>query len=605
LRTGLAEERAHWPPDYNAHFAWRTRQRAWLCEDPRRIESALEYYRTRPVAFIEHWGITFDPRNLGREDRAAYMPFIMFERQRQLIEFLTECVRDQQSGLVEKARDMGATWTCCAFSVHQWLFVPGAAIGWGSRLLDLVDRVGIKDSIFEKIRDFIRWMPPEFWPKGFWPEEHMPFLRIINPENGATIAGEGGDNMGRGGRKTMYFKDESAHYARPDLVEAALTSNTAVQIDISSVHGLGGAFQRRREAGQEWEPGRTIAPGITRVFVMDWRHNPAKTQDWYDREKRRYINEGNAHIWAQEVDRNYAASVIGTIIPREWVVAAVDAHKKLGFGDDGAWGGALDVADGGADTNAIAIRKGNVLKHVEEWVAPDAAVTARRAIGLCRPHMPDPPFVTAFELQYDCIGVGSTVKAEGNRLHEERLLPRGFVLAPWNAGDSPLNADKPIIPGDRQSPLNGDFYANLKAQGWWQLRGRFERTWRAVTHKELTELATLTDRTLDQQRRFQALKEALSGALEDPLGDYTYDDEDLIAIDAEAIPLATRLKLEKELSQPTIGYSSKLKLLVNKQPDGTKSPNLADSVMMAFWPVPTRRMGYISPQVLARAGTRG
>ena len=28
----------------------------------------------------------------------------------------------------------------------------------------------------------------------------------------------------------------------------------------------------------------------------------------------------------------------------------------------------------------------------------------------------------------------------------------------------------------RDTPLNKDFYTNLKAQGWWQLRRRFEKT---------------------------------------------------------------------------------------------------------------------------------
>jgi hypothetical protein len=50
---------------------------------------------------------------------------------------------------------------------------------------------------------------------------------------------EAGDNIGRGGRTLVYFKDESAHYEHPDLIEAALGDNTNVQIDISSVNGLG------------------------------------------------------------------------------------------------------------------------------------------------------------------------------------------------------------------------------------------------------------------------------------------------------------------------------------------------------------------------------
>src|SRR5690606_31041611 len=85
------------------------------------------------------------------------------------------------------------------------------------------------------------------------------------------------------------------------------------------------------------------------------------------------------------------------------------------------------------------------------------------------------------ELQYDCIGVGSGVKAEANNLSAAGAMPKGLRLVPWNAGAGVQNPKGRVIEGDRDSPLNEDFYANLKAQGWWELRNRFYRTWRAVT----------------------------------------------------------------------------------------------------------------------------
>jgi phage terminase large subunit len=44
-----------------------------------------------------------------------------------------------------------------------------------------------------------------------------------------------------------------------------------------------------------------------------------------------------------------------------------------------------------------------------------------------------------------------------------------------------LNPDRRVEPDDRDTPLNKDFYTNLKAQGWWQLRRRFKRTHRCVS----------------------------------------------------------------------------------------------------------------------------
>ena len=114
------------------------------------------------------------------------------------------------------------------------------------------------------------------------------------------------------------------------------------------------------------------------------------------------------HVFAQEVDRNYSASVEGVIIPADWVRAAIDAHTALGFDDAGGWVAGLDVADSGGDRNALAKRKGVILKSVQEWGERDTSTTARRAIDGCS-------CVGLIDLQYDSIGVGSGVKGETQR----------------------------------------------------------------------------------------------------------------------------------------------------------------------------------------------
>lgn len=529
-----------WPPDYTAEFAARQRRLLKIRRDPNLRLGAKEFYRTRPIEFIEHWVETYDPRNAGKEVPAR-MPFRLFRRQRDLVEFLLACLKGEENGLIEKCRDMGATWVCAAFSVWLWLYWPGAAVGWGSRKEQLVDKIGDPDSIFEKMRMIVTGLPREMLPEGFARDVHMTYMKIINPENGATITGEAGDNIGRGGRKLIYFKDESAHYERPEKIEAALGDNTRVQIDISSVNGLGNVFHRRREAGAEWTPGSPAHAGLTNVLIMDWRDHPAKTQAWYDRRKAKARADGLLHVFAQEVDRDYGASVEGVVIPADWVKAAIDAHIKLGFDDAGPWIGALDVADGGGDRNALALRRGVVLRSIEEWGERDTGMTARRAVASCEPCAP-------IELQYDCIGVGSGVKAETNRLNDEDLMPDGVHLVPWDAGAGVIDPNGHVEPGDEDTPLNKDFYTNLKAQGWWQLRRRFERTYRALNEPG-----------------------------------FTWAPEDLISLPSD-LPLLRQV--EKELSQPTAGKGARMRLIIDKTPEGTRSPNLADAIMMSFWPMP-------------------
>lgn len=523
-----------WPGSYVEHFADRQSRLLKLRASPELWVGAKEYYRTRPVEFIEHWCVTVDPRN-AFTDVPTKMPFIMFTRQREFVEFLYLCVQNETSGLVEKARDMGATWVCCAFSVWLFLFHDGAAVGWGSRKEQLVDRIGDMSSIFEKIRAILNNLPREFLPDTFSSDD-MTYMKCLNRDNGASITGESGDNIGRGGRTLIYFKDESAHYERPEKIEAALADNTRVQIDISSVNGTGNVFHRKREAGVEFDG--SIVKGKTNVFVMDWRDHPHKTQEWYDQRRATAEESGLLHLFAQEVDRNYAASIEGVIIPPAWVKAAIDAHVRLGITRGLPMAG-LDVADGGGDKNALAIRMGAILDYADDWGARDTGVTTRKAITECRGR-------GRMEIQYDCIGVGAGVKSEANRLLETGDMPRDIMLVAWNAASSPINPSGRVVPNDPDSPRNKAFYANLKAQAWWSLRARFEKTFRAITEG------------------------------------VEYDPDELIAIPGS---LPRLRQIEKELSQATFTRStSTLKLVVDKSPEGTKSPNLADAIVMAFWP---------------------
>jgi hypothetical protein len=538
----LTLTKADWPPDYVSVWAWRQKQLLAMRANPALMSGAMEFYRTHPVEFINHWLDTYDPRNAGRKTPAK-MPFIMFERQAQMVEFILACIAGEENGLMEKARDMGATWVCSAVSVWLWRFYPGAAVGWGSRKEQLVDKIGDPDSIFEKMRMLIRGMPREFLPVGFNQDDHLTYMRIVNPQTGATITGEAGDNIGRGGRKLIYFKDESAHYERPEKIEAALADNTRVQMDISSVNGLGNVFHRRREGGVEWAGGPAIE-GVTNVFVMDWRDHPAKDDAWYLARKKKAEADGLLHVFAQEVERNYSASVDGVIIPADWIIAAIDAHVKLGFEATGAQIGALDVADEGGDKNALALRKGAVLQSADDWAEGDTGDTTRRAVAMCAGLGP-------VALQYDSVGIGAGVKAEANRLAAVGDLPKGLTFFAWSAGAGVQDPDGHIEPRDKQTPLNKDFYANLKAQAWWQLRRRFERTWRAVTQGVV------------------------------------YPPEDLISLPSALPKLA---QLQKELGQATASRTAgALKLVVDKSPPGTKSPNLADAVVMAFWPIRNSR----------------
>lgn len=546
-------EHDEWPPDYSAVYRWRSAVLSSLIKDGEALKAARSYYSTRPGEFIMDWMDTYDPRKSPNNINPAlrgekWMPFVFFKRQKEVIDFFECCSREQESGLVEKCRDFGLTWLACGYSVWRWLFIKNDAVGWGSRKETLVDKPGDPDSIFEKIRLMLKRLPKIWMPDGFSWGRHSTFMKLVNPENGAIIAGEAGDNIGRGGRKSCVFLDEAAHLERPEKVEAALGDNTNVRIDISSVNGVGNVFHRRRENGMLWTPESTGDIGYVKVFVADWRDHPLKTQEWYDKRKARYEREGMAHIFAQEVDRNYAAAVSNVVIPYEWIEKAVDAHIHIPYFAEavpehlGEWVAGLDVADEGNDRNALTLREWVIWRSVEEWGERDPGLTARKAILACR------PYAGHINCQYDCIGVGAGVKTEYNRLTEDEQIISQHKLPfiPWNAGAGVKRPYERIIPDDNESLQNKDFFDNLKAQAWWSLRTRFYKTFKARTEGIF------------------------------------YPVDDLISLDG-SMPLLEQLK--KELAQPTTGHSSRLKLLIEKKPDGMRSPNLADSGVLAFFPL--------------------
>ena len=532
------DSKSKWPPPYVDIYRWRQQKYLAIKDRPNLIRGAKAFYAEHPHEFVEHWCDTYDPRIIG-SGRSSYMPFILFQRQRELLTFFNLLLEHQTSGLVEKSRDMGATWLACAFSVWIWLFKTGASVGWGSRKEQLVDRIGDPDSIFEKMRMLIRNMPRFFLPHGYQERNTFSFMKIINQENGSTITGESGYDLGRGGRKLIYFKDESAHYERAELIEAAISECTNVQVDISSVRGLGNVFHRRREQGLEFN-GETVDMDRTNVFVLDWKDHPAKNQAWYDRRRARAEQDSLLHIFEQEVDRKYGAMLLGTLIPSDWVAFCIDAHIKL------KWNiaafkkatGSLDVADQGQDTNACSIRFGPLLSVLEEWGGVNTSITARHAFSMCKPHAP-------IELFYDSVGVGAGVRAEAEELLRTQKSKRVKFIG-WNGAAAVIDPELNTILSDSTSPLNKDFYENLKAQAWWSMRTRVEKTKKSVE-----------------------------------AGINLYPVYDMMSIPSN---LTNKYKLQKELSQVVIRDSRNNKIMIDKTPKGTKSPNLADCLVMNYFP---------------------
>lgn len=330
-------------PDYDPIWRDRMERLQRLRADPSILPGLKEFYADHPVEFITDWCCTFDPRNV-EIGLPAIVPFLLFPKQAEYVTWIVSRWRNREDGLVEKSRDMGVSWLCVAIAVWMWLFHPGVVVGFGSRKEEYVDKLGDPKSLFWKIRETIKLLPIEFIPAGYVERSHAPSMRIINPENGAAIVGEAGDNIGRGNRTSVYFKDESAFYERADAIDAALSQTSNCKIDVSTPNGAGNPFFRKRHSGR------------IPVFVFDWKDDPRKDRAWYERQ----VATLDPVIVAQEIDRDYTASVTNAWIPGD----AVRECMQRGPADVQAMGPlqvGVDVARFGDDKSVITFRKGRVV----------------------------------------------------------------------------------------------------------------------------------------------------------------------------------------------------------------------------------------------------
>ena len=505
-------------PDYTAVFRQRIEALQRIRAEPEQLPALKAYYRENIADFITDWGCTFDPRNIGN-GLPAVIPFVLFQRQREWIEFLIRKWKTQEDGLSDKSRDMGLSWLAVSVSCALCLFYQEMAIGFGSRKEEYVDKIGFPKALFFKARMFMRFLPPEF--KGGWDEKRdATHMRMTFPETNSTMTGEGGDNIGRGDRQSIYFVDEAAHLEHPELTDAALSSTTNCRIDISSANGPANSFATKRHNGS------------VEVFTMHWRDDPRKDDEWYAKQ----VVKFSPVVVAQEIDINYAASIEGVLIPSAWIQAAIGAHHKLGVTPTGKRRGALDVADEGRDLNAFGGAHGILLDVLDEWSGKgdDIYFTVQRAFSMCDQY-------GYKEFRYDADGLGAGCRGDARVINETRLTRQINAVA-FRGSGKVTDPEREEIEGRK----NEDFFANFKAQAWWSLRERFKQTYRAVVdHQEVPP-------------------------------------DEIISLDP-----ALRLlgKLTAELSQPTYKPNGVGKIVIQKTPDGMRSPNLADVVMIMYAPM--------------------
>lgn len=236
----------------------------------------------------------------------------------------------------------------------------------------------------------------------------------------------------------------------------------------------------------------------------------------------------------------------GVVIKRKWIMAAIDAHMKLGIEPTGSRRIGYDIADSGEDKCAEIYAHGFLASWSDQWKAGEDEL-----LKSCTRVFNDAIARNA-AVNYDSIGVGASAGAKFKELNEARSDGKRVRYSKFNAGAAVFKPEQ--IYANSQTK-NKDMFANLKAQAWWLVADRFKNTYNAVTN----------------------------GAQFDP--------DELISISGDMPNLE---QLIDELSAPKRDEDNTGKVKVESKKDLANpkrvggpipSPNLADAFIMAFAPV--------------------
>lgn len=231
-----------------------------------------------------------------------------------------------------------------------------------------------------------------------------------------------------------------------------------------------------------------------------------------------------------------------SIIKRSHVLAAINGHIKLGIEIKGSHRIGFDVADDGYDLCSTVETHGTLTTDIDVWKAKEDEILISCTKVFHK------ALINNAETTYDAIGVGASCGAKFNELgyrKHKKFMAGGAVLKPDDPIDK-FNATRPR----HERIINKNYYANIKAQMWWQIAQRFQNTYNAVMHGQ------------------------------------QFGESEMIFIDGSIKDLEL---LTAELSTPKKSFDKAGRLMVESKEDlkkrGIDSPNRADAFIMANLPV--------------------
>ena len=314
------------PKTLEANLAFRREFIELGSSSPEHAEELWIMCARDPLFYINAACWIFEPRT------GLTLPFITYPFQDDVYTELFEVILSGEDTIIEKSRDMGASWCCITSMEWMWHF---SEIRYTflllSRKADLVDKRGDPKTLFYKI-DFLH----EHQPGWLLPRIDATLMHRQNMDNGATMDGDSTNEFaGVADRRTAILLDEFSKMDNQSAIFRGTRDATNCRLFNYTPQGSGNmAYEiaqdaNRRKMTLHWSIHPTKSLGLyeiedgkillkdteywTEKRVSDYSFNRLEPNNpkyrfrspWYDAQERRAAHPKEL---AQELDIDYLGS---------------------------------------------------------------------------------------------------------------------------------------------------------------------------------------------------------------------------------------------------------------------------------------------------------
>jgi hypothetical protein len=238
-------------------------------------EKALWRMCREDVLFwIDAYVWQFNPKSVGTAS-LELGPFVTWDYQRAAVRKVLDCIDRKRDLVIEKSRDMGASWLCLLVMAWGMLFHGSKKFLCVSRNEKAVDDRD-PDSLFWKLDFLFGFNGQTGWlPRWMVPPLERTELYFGNPTNGSYITGQAPTKAaGVGGRATAVFLDEFSQLREAQEILDRTSDTSGCRIFNGTHLGTGTTFYELTNPD-------SVAGSYVEKLRMHWTDHPDKVKGAY------------------------------------------------------------------------------------------------------------------------------------------------------------------------------------------------------------------------------------------------------------------------------------------------------------------------------------